>query len=190
MLMAAPATKEWTVDMLEALPDDGNRYEILDGELYVTPSPAWRHQAVIWRLSILLDPYLEQGRVGFGLSAPADVIFDRRNVVEPDLFVAPLVNGRMPNTLAEAGSLLLVVEVLSPSTRRADRTKKRLIYQSFRVPEYWIVDVDARLVERWRPDDRRPEILDETIEWKPTPESAALRIDLTAFFARIHEDVR
>lgn len=51
MFMAAPATKEWTVDMLEALPDDGNRYEILDGELYVTPSPAWRHQAVVWRLA-------------------------------------------------------------------------------------------------------------------------------------------
>lgn len=190
MGMASAATKEWTVEMLKTLPDDGNRYEILDGELYVTPSPAWRHQEVVWRLCLLIGPYADEERLGLALIAPADVIFDRRNVFEPDLFVAPLVDGRKPNTLEEAGSLLLAVEILSPSTQRGDRTKKRLIYQRFGVPEYWIVDIDARLIERWRPQDKRPEILDGTIDWQPSIGHPPLRIDLPAFFARIHDEVR
>ncbi len=187
MGMPALATKEWTAEMLETLPDDGNRYEILDGELYVTPAPAWRHQEVLWNLVGLLHPYLTEHRIGYGLSAPADVVFDRRNVLEPDLFVAPLVEGRKPASYADAGKLLLAVEVLSPSTHRTDRTKKRAIYQRYDVAEYWIVDVDARLIERWQPGDSRPEIVDGPIEWRPSPAHPALRIDLPAFFAAIHD---
>ncbi len=82
--------------------------------------------------------------------------------------------------------LLLVVEVLSPSTARADRTTKRQRFQRAGVPAYWIVDIDARTVERWRPDDERPEVLSESLSWGPTPESVPMTIHLPALFARVH----
>ena len=76
-------------------------------------------------------------------------------------------------------------EVLSPSTARADRHRKRLIYQDQRVPEYWVVDLDARLVERWRPDDARAELMAERLEWQPRADLEPLRIDLPAFFDEV-----
>ena len=186
MGMPATASNEWTVEMLETLPDDGKRYEIIDGELFVSPGPVWRHQHVLFELSLLIGIYLKETRCGAALTGPADVVFDRRNVVEPDLFVTPLVSGRRPSSYEEAGSLLLAVEVLSPSTGRLDRTRKRNLYRKFNVAEYWIIDVDARLVERWRPDDMRPEILDGLIEWRPSVAHPPLAIDLPKFFAGIH----
>jgi len=84
---------------------------------------------------------------------------------------------------SDVKSLLLAVEILSPSTARADRHRKRIIYQSQRVPEYWIVDGDARLIERWRPDDERPEILAESLVWRPRDDVVAVTIDLPTFFA-------
>ena len=186
MGMPARATKEWTYEMLETLPDDGNRYEIIDGELLVTPAPTWSHQGVLWNLCMLFGTYLRQYPFWHGLFAPADVVFDTRNVVEPDLFIVPLIDGQAPQSLKEAGMLLLAIEVLSPSSHRADRTKKRILYQRFDVTEYWIVDSVGRLIERWRPGDERPEILTGLIEWKPSPTHPPLRIDLAQFFARAH----
>lgn len=81
--------------------------------------------------------------------------------------------------------LLLTVEVLSPSTRRADRVKKRSVYLLEGVPEYWIVDFDARLIERWRQRDERPEILSESVSWHPVADVAAFTLDLPRFFADI-----
>jgi Uma2 family endonuclease len=190
MGMPARATKEWTYEMLETLPDDGNRYEIIDGELLVTPAPGWSHQGVLWNLCVLFDAYLRQYPLWHGLFAPADVVFDNRNVVEPDLFIVPLIHGRAPQSLKEAGALLLAIEVLSPSSHRADRTKKRILYQRFVVPEYWIVDSVGRLIERWRPEDARPEILTDLVEWKPSPAHPPMRIDLADFFARVHGETQ
>jgi Uma2 family endonuclease len=78
---------------------------------------------------------------------------------------------------------LLVVEIVSPSTARTDRQQKRRIYQSEGVPEYWIVDLDARVVERWRPHDTRPEIIADILVWQPQSDIAALSIDLVELFA-------
>jgi Uma2 family endonuclease len=189
MGMPAGATKEWTYEMLEALPDDGNRYEIIDGELFVTPPPAFGHQRVQWELGRLIANYLEQYPVGHGFFAPGDVIIDQRNVVEPDIFVAP--KGLDPKSAGwkDIKSLLLAVEILSPSTARADRHRKRLLYQRFKVGEYWIVDSDARVIDRWRPADARAETLSEGIEWQPAIEHPPLRIDLAQFFARAHGEL-
>jgi Uma2 family endonuclease len=77
------------------------------------------------------------------------------------------------------------VEVLSPSTARADRTVKRRLFQRTGVSEYWIVDVDARLVKRWRPGDERPEVLTDSLTWQSDPAVEPLRVDLPAFFARV-----
>ena len=184
--MAMPAQPtEWTVEMVRALPDDGNRYEVIDGELYVTPAPNWTHQRAVMELVLLLAPYARQHAVGDVYIAPADVMFGPRNIVEPDLFVVPLVNGASPRTWEDVGRLLLSVEVLSPSTIRTDHGRKRELYQRKNVPEYWIVDVDERRVYRWRPNDVEPETLSSTLDWQPDRLTDPLIIDLPRYFARV-----
>jgi Uma2 family endonuclease len=179
--MAMPATF-WTAEMARALPDDGQRYEVIDGELFVTPAPTLHHQRAAGLLYELLAPFVRQHSIGDTLVAPADVLTTAHVTVQPDVFVAPLVGGRKPASWEEIRTLVVAVEVLSPSTARADRHVKRHLYQRERVAEYWIVDIDARLIERWRPDDERPEILVEQLEWKPDPTHASLIIDLPAYF--------
>jgi Uma2 family endonuclease len=97
------------------------------------------------------------------------------------------VQGRRPERWSDVRQLLLAVEVLSPSTARADRTVKRHLFQRVGVPDYWIVDVSARLVECWRPDESRPEVLSGTLVWRPNPDTPALEIDLPQLFAEIVE---
>lgn len=181
----AIVAQDWTVERWRELPADGNRYELADGELLVTPSPALPHQRGVFELARLVDDYVKDAGIGLTILAPADVEYDDRTVVQPDVFVAPLVDGRLPRSYAELGPLLLVVEVLSPGSARADRVTKLRVYQRARVGQYWIVDLDARLVERWLPDDDRPELLTERMEWQPTSESAALVIDLPEYFRKI-----
>lgn len=180
--MAMPAhTLEWTADMARALPDDGNRYEVLDGELFVTPAPVYAHQRVLSRLFAALRPYAEGHHVGWVLWSPADIEFSPRRLVQPDLFVVPWAE-REPTSWREVTGLALAVEVLSPSTARADRQVKRRIFQDEGVPEYWIVDTDARLVERWRPGDARPEVLDGRLTWSPRAEVPPLEIAFEVLF--------
>ncbi|MEX1185530.1 MAG: Uma2 family endonuclease [Gemmatimonadaceae bacterium] len=188
--MGMPATTpiRWTAEMVRALPSDRNRYEVVGGELYVTPSPPLPHQYAAGELYHLLRLYLSDHPVAQVVIAPSDVEFDRQNMVQPDVFALPLVEGRRPISVEEAGSLLLAVEVLSPSSARSDRNSKRKLYQRFRVPDYWIVDLDARVVERWRPDDERPEILIDAVDWQPDLAHPAFVVDLAAFFQRICGD--
>ncbi len=173
---------DWTAARVLELPDDGNRYEVVDGELLVTPAPSLAHQAAIQALYERIKPYVHAHRIGRVLLSPADIELDPRTLVQPDLFVAPPVAGRLPRSWAEIGTLLLAVEVLSPATARADRQVKRRRYQRHGVPEYWVVDLDARLVERWRPSDDRPEILTDRLEWRPVGGIPPLALDLTAVF--------
>jgi Uma2 family endonuclease len=178
-----PSHKHWTAADLREIPDDRNRYEIIDGELFVTPAPSWRHQDISMNLLLVINEYVTVHRIGKLVMAPADVGLSDDTVVEPDLFVVPLVDGRRPRSWDDVGRLLLVIEILSPSTARADRTIKRRRYQREGVPEYWLVDGDARVVERWRPADMRPEIVTDDLKWKPNSEIAALIIDLPVLFA-------
>jgi Uma2 family endonuclease len=180
-----PARTVWTAEMLRDLPDDGKRYEIIDGELFVSPAPRLIHQRAIGELFVHLRAYLRANGVGYAYFAPADVEFSDSNLVEPDLLVIPPVEGQLPRKASELRRLRLAIEVLSLSTARLDRHWKRQLYQRERVPEYWIVDCDARLIERWRPHDERPEILGETITWHPEGASEPLVIDLVALFAEI-----
>lgn len=179
-----PERTVWTAEMLRDLPE-GSRYEIIDGELLVNAAPRWSHQRAVRSLLLRLAAYTDTHRVGYAYFAPADVDFSHTNIVEPDLFVVPLTDGRPAEEFREVRRLLLAVEVISPSTARHDRVVKRQLYQRERVPEYWIADCDARLIERWRPDDERPEILGETISWHPEGASEPLVIDLVALFAEI-----
>lgn len=189
MGMAATTRTGWTAEMVRAIPSDRNRHEVIEGELYVTPSPALPHQYAAGELYYLLRLYLSDHPVAQAVIAPSDVEFDWQNMVEPDVFVLPMVEGRRPRSVEEAGSLLLVVEVLSPSSARSDRHSKRKLYQRFRVPQYWIVDLDARVVERWGPGDERPEVLADAVEWQPDAGHRAFVVDLPCFFRTVCGDM-
>jgi len=187
--MGMPDTLErWTAERVRALPDDGKRHEVVDGELLVTPAPNFDHQRAVGEMFAALRAYLIGGRVGEAVTSPADIEFDPKTLVQPDVFVVPLEGGRRPRRWTDIRRLLLAVEVLSPSTARADRTVKRRRYQRADVPEYWIVDLDARLVERWRPGDERPEVLTERLTWQPDATREPLTMELAAFFHDVLED--
>ena len=177
---------EWTADLVRALPDDGKRYEVLDGELFVTPAPANPHQRAVAELHLILGPYTRKNHVGETWLAPTDLEFSPWRLLEPDLFVVELVDGkRTMDAAVMPRKLLLTIEIHSPSTQRADRVRKRAIYMDEGVPEYWIVDLDGRLVERWRQGDERPEIVTESLAWQPLSGAPALNVDLPQFFAGI-----
>ena len=183
--MAMPARvqeQEWTADRALALPNDGNRYEVLDGELFVTPSPTWGHQSGLEAILPSLRAYVKAHRLGWTRWSPADIVFSPRRLVQPDLFVVPARDVGPPQSWTDVKSLLLAIEVLSPSTARADRHRKRVIYQSEGVPEYWIIDGDARLIERWRPLDERPEILSGELVWQPRADLPPFRLALQDLF--------
>jgi Uma2 family endonuclease len=186
--MAMPTQKtSWTADMLQNLPDDGNRYEVIDGELFVSPAPSLLHQQASAVLFRLLDPY----GISVGLQvlyAPAAVRSSATREVQPDVFAFLRRPGRLPDRFLEMKELCLAVEILSPSTARVDRYRKRALYQSEGVPEYWIVDVDARMTERWRPSDAEPEVLLTGIRWQPVAAHEALEVDLVAYFRAVHGD--
>lgn len=189
------ATHFWTPDEVRALPEDGHRYEVVAGELLVTPAPSLPHQEAVARLLYLFWEYLDRMPVGYVAISPADIEPEAGALVQPDVFVAPLVAGRRPRSWKEIRSLLLAVEILSSSSARADRTVKRRLYQRAGVTEYWVVDLDARLVERWRPTDDRPELVTETLDWQPepgyvvTPHAVpAFTLDLPRFFASVLDD--
>jgi Uma2 family endonuclease len=188
--MGMPQTvQDWTAERVRNLPDDGRRYEVVDGELFVTPAPNVLHQRTLGNLWRALDPYVRAHLRAEVLTSPADVELDPRTLVQPDMFVAPFVPGPAPRRIKswrEMGTMLLAIEILSPSTARADRQVKRRRYQRAGIAEYWIVDLDARLVERWRPGDDRPEMAADTLAWQPDPPTPPLVIDLAALFADVH----
>lgn len=141
-------TKVWTYDDLASLPDD-QRYEIIDGELYVSPAPTRRHQLVAKRLMMAFLE-LEKQRIATVWFAPLDLILSPTRVVQPDLMV---VRWGRQSIVAEHGIVGppdIVVEVLSPSTTKHDRTTKRRFYARNRIPEYWLVDPEAESVELLR----------------------------------------
>ena len=183
--MVMPATiSDWTVDMLDDLPSDGQRYEIIDGELFVTPGPGEFHQDIAGELHSLLRDYLKGHRVGKAMISPADVRRgDRtRNRVQPDVFVVRLTDGKRPEYPYELHDLLLAVEIVSPSNPRLDYQVKRDLYLRERVGEYWVVNPDALNVSRWRGHDDPGDVLSKVVEWHPEGMSTPFVLDLAEFF--------
>ena len=187
--MAMPSSTEaprrWTIDEVRALnaASTSTRYECVDGELLATPAPSWDHQEVAGRLYVALTLYLARQRVGHAFMSPGDVEPAPETLVQPDVFVVPLLNGERPRGRDRVEQLVLAIEVASPSSARADRVTKRRLYQRAGTPEYWVVDLDAGLIERWRPDDVRPEVIAEVLQWAPEGASEALRVEVGALFA-------
>ncbi len=133
-------------DDLRSFPDDRNRYEIIGGQLVVSPSPSTRHQYVLIKLASALDAYLSNDKSGQAFFAPLDVRLSFYDVVQPDLLV--VLNDRMEIIQEQGivGAPSLVVEILSPSSRITDRVDKAALYASSGVQEYWIVDPIAETV--------------------------------------------
>jgi len=182
MRMATDQSSVTTVEALLALPDDGLRHELLDGEHVVTPAPILLHQAILRELEHVLASGVA-GRDDLEVFwSPADIVFGPKTLVQPDLFVVRKQPGQRLRAWSEVGVPILAIEILSPGTASRDRGKKRRIYQAAGVAEYWIVDLDARLVERWRPEDERPEVVGATLEWGREVLPRSLAIDLPALF--------
>jgi Uma2 family endonuclease len=140
-----PRGREITRAELDALPDDGWRHELVDGSLIMTPAPSPRHQVVVGRLHLLLEASRPPDLML--LFAPLDVTLAEDSVLQPDLLVAR----REDFTATELrGTPLLVVEVLSPSTRTIDLHLKRHRYEAAGCPSYWVVDPDAPSVTAWQ----------------------------------------
>lgn len=136
--MALPWGAVLTEDDLATMPDDGHRYELLDGTLLVSPAPTEGHQTCVTSLVVVLRAARRPGQKV--LVAPFDVRLSRSTVLEPDLLVARK-SDITPARLE--GPPLLAVEVLSPSTRHIDLGAKRLAYEAAGVPAYWLVDPDG-----------------------------------------------
>ena len=180
------AVRVWTREEVLALPDDGKRYELIDGALLVSPAPSWLHQYAVMRLYDRVHPYVTAQRIGTTVLSPADLDLKSDQLVQPDLFVTPLrADGRQQMEWSEAEIPILVAEVTSPSTARYDRITKRQRFQRSEVAEYWIVDPDARVIERWTPHDTRPEILDERITWNTVGAADSLTFDIPLYFREV-----
>ena len=136
-----------TIDEYAELPNDGKRYQLLDGDLDVTPAPSPFHQTVSRRLQFILMQALEETGEGAVFNAPIDVVLDRTSVVQPDLVFIRREQFHIVGEKNIQGVPDLVVEILSPSSRRTDALLKSRLYASFAIPSYWIVDPDLdRLV--------------------------------------------
>jgi len=184
--MPQQPARRYTAKEVQDFPSDGNRYEVVHGELFVSPAPRARHQIVISRLVWKLGAYLESlGRRETLFFLAADISWDDETLVQPDMFVA--VPEEMTDDWSTYRTLLLAVEVLSPSTARADRLVKRRLYQEYGVGTYWIVDHLAGVVEIWRPGIDHPEMATETLRWRVTPDAPEAAIDLAVLFAGLPE---
>ena len=164
--MSMPLARYYTADDVRALPDDGNRYETVHGELLVTPAPAVKHQRIVMRLIRILDGYLAAYGLEDLLTSPSDISFDNATLVQPDLFIADLGAFKQTWRWADIKALHLVIEIVSPSSARSDRGVKRRLYQEQRIPEYWVVDMDQQHVEVWTPDAAFPAIQREQLVWR------------------------
>lgn len=184
--MTTRPSVKFTYEDFILFPNDGKRHELIDGEHYVTPSPNTRHQAIVGNLHWLLRRFLEEHPMGKVFLAPFDVLFSDLDVVEPDLLF--IASDRV-DILTEAnvqGAPDLVVEVISPSSRKTDEVTKRKLYDRHAVKEYWVVDPELEAVKVYRRKDagfeRVAELTRETRDELSTPLLPGLSLPLDLVF--------
>ena len=160
------------------------RYETVHGELLVTPAPGYWHQRVVGRLYVLLAASLARAGIEDALMSPADVSFGDDTLVQPDLFVADCTQINRTGRCADLGPLYRVIEILSPSSLRADRFTKRRLYQEQRIPEYWVVDIEGEQVEVWTPGTTWPHVERERLAWRHPAVEEECVVELSKVFAK------
>jgi Uma2 family endonuclease len=182
MSTQSAAVRGWTYEEFARLPDDGNRYEVIAGELHVTPAPGSIHQQVSVRLTLAFGNFCQEQGAGVVFAAPYDLILGDGDYVEPDLIFVR--RDRVDAVIKEHGAVGppdLVIEILSDSTARRDRGIKRQRYAAHGVPEYWIVDTDKKHVEVHRltgGDLRRVDLVTDVLRYRPLPGGPELAIDV------------
>jgi Uma2 family endonuclease len=161
------------------------RYELIDGELIVSPSPGVKHQFAVRQLVVRLHEFVEREGLGTVLMSPADVELAPESVTQPDVFVVPRGtwgDAEGPMQWSSISSLLLAIEVISPSSVRTDRVKKCDFYMRAPVGEYWVADPETRIIERWVKERQTPHVVRDVIVWRPPGASSELRIELSDVF--------
>ena len=178
-IQVATQLKRWTLEELHSLPDDGNKYELIHGELFVTPAPTDDHETILARLSDILVPYVRANALG-RVYHPRAVVRRRGSEVEPVLMVRHEAPG-IGKQWERAPLPILIVEVLSPFTRRRDQTYKKDFYMDVQIPEYWMVDGESRTITIVCPgeSDRR---VDDALTWQPSGASEPLVIQVGGIF--------
>jgi Uma2 family endonuclease len=176
-----------TYDDLLQLPDDGQRYEIIGGELIVNPAPTSGHQRVLGRLYRLMDDHVRRCDAGEVFIAPFDVLLGHFDAVEPDLVFLSAARPRVPdnqNSIDYAPDL--IVEVISPSSRRIDRVRKMALYAQAGVPEYWIADPERRIlvINKLQGQDYVP-VEPDADGWIASPTLSGFRVDPTEVFSEL-----
>jgi Uma2 family endonuclease len=179
IMQMATKIKRWARADLDRLPDDGNTYEVVHGELFVTPPPGAPHQWIAMRLTRLLVPYVLQKSIG-DVHVPRTPVIFEDSQVEPDLMVLPPMQSP-PAKWESMPMPLLVVEIASSTTARRDRIAKRVLYMEAGVGEYWIVDGRARTVTVVRRD--QPDMTSsDSVIWHPEGAQSPLVISLQELF--------
>jgi Uma2 family endonuclease len=141
-------------DYLQLPDNEGTRYEIVDGDLAVTPSPRIRHQKISSNLFRMLDDHIRSNSLGTLLYAPTDVILDDSSIVVPDLVFVCAERAAIISERAIEGAPDLIIEILSASTAKRDRETKLKLYSRYGVAHYWIVDPESRTIELYERDAR------------------------------------
>lgn len=181
------AVRGWTYEEFARLPDDGNRYEVIAGDLEVTPSPRPKHQNVVGALAEFVRPFVRRHDLGQVFPGPIDVLFGEGDYLVPDfVFVRRQQLGTVTDRGVESAPDL-VVEVLSKSTAARDRTVKRERYALYGVPEYWVIDPDRRRVEvyRLREDPNQATVVTDRLSWQPMENGPVFDLDLAELFADV-----
>lgn len=179
MLMAQAGA--WTPTDLDRLPDDGNTYEVIDGELFVTPAPSPVHEVLAAALQELLQPYVRLEQLGRVYMAKS-VIQTKKSQVEPDLMVRKTPRP-IPEKWPAMPTPILVVEVLSGITRQRDQAEKRAFYLRTGVAEYWIVNRWDRTIQVITAN--ADVVVDTQFVWHPNGANTALVIDVSEFFRSV-----
>ena len=173
----ATKTRPWTRDDLARLPDDGNRYEVLDGELFVTPQARFDHQDIAFQLALRLAAYVEQHALG-RVVGPGAVVFDD-NELQPDIQVIPGPARRPEGTeWTELPTPILVVEVLSDSTKSRDLGKKRSAYRRLGIAHYWVIDQLGRRALVFTPQNDEAIVVTDVLRWQAQVNLPPLEITL------------
>ena len=174
----AQLKRRWTRADLARTPDDGNIYEVIRGELFVSPAPRFLHAFIAHFLAGALEQLVAQHRIGYVFHGRPAFVFEDSEV-QPDIVVSPYVSAPPPEW-EDAPLHLLVVEVLSPTTRRKDLTAKRALYVDAGI-EYWIADGDQRAITVIR-RDRPDEVVTDRLPWQPPGLTESLELDVALIF--------
>ncbi len=183
MLMADAVVRPWTREELARLPDDGNRYEVFEGELFVTPSPTWRHQRLATELTVELGRYCRTNRIGM-IAAPGALIWSGNELLPDVIVFAGSRDQLAERDWTELPTPILVVEIESESSLRRDRAVKRSAYvDTLGIAAYWLVDPKAETIRVIAPNAVDQLLgIGDVLTWSPDPAIVPFTLALESLF--------